>query len=223
MSWRRNSRGLLRSARGVTLIELMVAIGLLSLLFLGVGAMMRTAGSTIGMVTNYSNFLSDARTSLIPMTRDLRQAGLDRSGAGSFGFQDSVAMAAVAGPPAFPAVTAFTARAEADRILVSSDVDENGRIDDNNQERIGFMLINGNLVRTMNGTASSGLRPLATDVTSLQFQYFNASGLALTPLPLSAANRQAIRQIRMTVTFSKTSNQVTRTHTVTTDVRPRNL
>jgi len=198
------------------MVEMMVTVGLIGLLMLGMEGMMRAGSQTIGRVTNYSNFLSDARMSLVPMTKDLRQAGVDRTGAGIFGFQDWAGSAT-------PAIPAFTAAARANSILVSRDVDEDGLIDDNDQERIGFLLSGGNLVRTRNGTTSSGLRPLATDVTGLTFQYFNASGAALTPLPLTAANRQAIRQVRITVTFSKTRNQTTTTHTTTTDVRPRNL
>lgn len=215
------------SERGFTLVEVLVVLAILALVLVGVAELFAISRQTLGVVSTYSNFLGNARLALTPMARDLRTAGFDPTGTNRFGFRDwtpSIAEMAAGAPPSFTAVATATS------ILFSLDADRNGNVansgvGDNAEERVGFLRDGNTLVRTTDGTTpAAGLPPVARNVTGLQFAYFDANGTAIpTNLPMTETQRRAIRRIQVTVTFTEVASDVTRTHTVVTDIMSRNL
>lgn len=70
----------------------------------------------------------------------------------------------------------------------------------------GFRLNGATLEMTVDN--GSNWRPAAKEATSLSFTYLDANGSALSPLPLSAANREAVRRIRLNLQLSRDSESV---------------
>ncbi len=60
---------------------------------------------------------------------------------------------------------------------------------------------NGSVIE-MTGDGGAVWRRACTDVSSLTFGYFDANGAALSPPPLSAAQRGAVRQVSVDLTLS---------------------
>lgn len=202
------------ATRGFTLIETLITVAILAVVLGGVYQLFLVGYRTQAVVSTDSSFLDNARRAVDAMAKDLHVAGLDPTGAGVFGFRDSGGFAPVA--------------TEA-RILFSLDEDRDGTLDANALERVGFLLNGTTLVRTMDGVnPAAGLPPVARDVASLRFEYFDASDNPIPNPPgatytLTAAQRRNIRRIRVTVTYSGTAGSLARTYSVTTDIRGRNL
>ena len=70
-----------------------------------------------------------------------------------------------------------------------------------------------------NGT---GLRPLAAGVTACSLTYFNTNDVVIPPGALPG-NLGSIRRIVVTLTAQSTGSQETRSFSLTSSVRPRNL
>ena len=199
---------------GFTLIEALIVTAILALVLLSLFQLFGEGYQGQATVSTDSALVDNARRALDQMARDLRSAGLDPVGSGIFGFRTSAG---------------FTPVASESRILFGLDADRDGTLAANPQEQVGFRLNGTNLVRTMDGvTPAAGLPPVATNVSSLRFEYFDASD---TPIPspagatytLTDAQRLNIRRIRFTITHSGTAGTQARTYTVTTDIRGRNL
>jgi hypothetical protein len=183
----------------------------------GVYAIFESGHSTHARGAADIDLQDNARSGLEEMARLIRMAGYDPAGSGIFGFQSA---------------GGFTALATDSRLVFSVDADEDGVIDANSSERIGFALFGTELKRTMDGVAADAGAPLAKSVQSMRISYFTAAG---TPLPnppgatytLTASERALIRRIQVSVTLSGTASSgfgpQSRVYTLTTDLRPRNL
>ncbi len=202
------------ATRGFTLIETLITVAILAVVLGGMYQLFLVGYRTQAVVSTDSTLLDNARRAVDAMADDLRMAGLDPTGAGAFGFRQS---------------GGFVPVAAESRILFSLDEDRDGTLDGNALERVGFLLNGTTLVRTTDGTnPAAGLPPVARNVASLQFEYFNASDNPIpnppgTTYTLTAAQRLNIRRIRVTVTLSGTGGGVARIYPVTTDIRGRNL
>lgn len=151
--------------RGLTLIELLIgmvlglagAAALMALLRVGTAAWQR-AGTRAEVET-------EVAAALDQVTRDLRLAGYDPRAAGIAGLT----------------VT------EAARIELTADLDGNGAIDTDSEERIGYRVAtsSGSLQRVVGRQTL----PILTDVAAggLRFTYFDAAGTALAPTAAGTA------------------------------------
>lgn len=202
------------SGRGFTLVEGLIVVAILSLVLAGVIQLFLGGYRGQAAISTDSDFLDNARRAVGTMAKDIRVAGLDPTGAGVFGFKGSAG---------------FMPIATESRVLFGLDQDRDGTLDADALERVGFFLSGTTLVRTMDGVSqAAGLPPVARNVASLRFEYFDASDNPIPNPPgatytLTAAQQLNIRRIRITVTFSATAGGLARNYQVTTDVRGRNL
>lgn len=144
---------------GATLIELLVGmvLGLVgvaamtALMRVGVAAWER-AGATAEMA-------SEATAAVDQLTRDIRIAGYDPTGAG---------------------VVPLTVTA-ADRLVMTADLDGNGTIDTNSEEQIGYRVAAGS--RSLQRVVGQQSLPILSDLAAngLRLGYFDQAGALLDP------------------------------------------
>lgn len=204
-----------RDEKGVSLLEALVSLLIFLVVLFGVYNLYDASQTGYARGTTDIRLQDSGRTAQAEMAALLREAGYDPTGAGIFGLRNAAGFAPIATESA---------------LLFSLDADEDGVLANDNTERIGFALFGSDLQRTMDGiTPVAGLPPLARNVQSIQFSYFDASD---TPIPnppgaaytLTAAQMSMIRRINTQLTLSATAAAAgTRVYTLSTDVRLRNL
>ena len=146
-------------SRGLTLVELLVgmvigvvaAAALTALLRAGVAAWQR-AGAHAEVATEVAGAVDQ-------ITRDLRLAGYDPRGAGIAGLTI----------------------AEAARLELTADLDGNGAIDADSEERIGYRVAPSS--QSLQRVVGRQTLPILSDIAAsgLRFTYFDAAGNALGP------------------------------------------
>lgn len=206
------------SDKGASLVEVMLALTILLVVLFGVYLLYETSQLTYARGATDIELQDNGRKAVEDLARLLRMAGYDPTGTGSFGFRS---------------ITGFTSLATDSLLVFSVDADEDGVIDSNTNERVGFALFGTELKWTMDGTtAVAGVLPVAKNVQSARFSYFTASDVPIPNPPggtytLTDAQRAMIRRIRISLTLSGTASsaysQQARSYTLTMDVRPRNL
>lgn len=198
---------------GATLVEILVVLGILGLITTTAYMVYVLTVRTERTSMTDSEVYEAARRALAVVAEQARMAGLDSTGTGRFGFRD---------------VTGFTAVAKNDALLFSSDANGDGVLGTGTDERVGFILLNGELRRTTDA-ATAVLAPVARDITALRIVYRNAANATIpATLPasytLTAVERAAIRRIEFELTVTKQAGTFgTRTITIRSEVRPRNL
>ena len=204
-----------RGARGASLLEAMVMLSIFTIVIVAVYTVYDAGSAIYARGATDMEVQDDGRKAQDVIARLLRSAGNDPTGAGIFGFRS---------------VTGFTPTATERSVLFSLDANDDGVLDNNSTERVGFALFGSELRRTMDGVNPvPGLPPLARNVRTLRFAYFTA-GDAPIPNPagatytLTAAQMRAIRRMTVQVTVAADAgSQGSRVYTLSTDVRPRNL
>jgi len=204
-----------RGARGASLLEAIVMLSIVVIVMLAICTTYDAGSAIYARGATDMEVQDNGRKAQDEMAKLLRSAGSDPMGTGIFGLRTAAG---------------FTPIATEGSILFSMDTNNDGVLDTNSNERVGFALFGTELRRTVDGVnAVLGLPPLARNVRSLRFAYFTASN---APIPnpagatytLTAAQMQAIRRITVQVTVAADAgSQGSRVYTLSTDVRPRNL
>ncbi len=201
--------------KGISLFEALVSLLIFLVVLFAVYGLYSSSLISYARGTTDIGLQDSGRTAQAEMAAILRAASYDPTGAGIFGFRNAAGFAPIATESA---------------LLFSLDADEDGVLANDNTERIGFALFGSDLQRTMDGiTPVAGLPPLARNIQSIQFSYFDASD---TPIPnppgaiynLTAAEMSMIRRINLQLTlFTAVPGYGPRVYTVSTDVQLRNL
>jgi type IV pilus assembly protein PilW len=204
------------SRNGASLIEVLIGITIFALISTAVYLVYVLTVRAERTSMSDAELLDGARRALAVVAEQVRMAGLDPTGTGQFGFKEITGT--------------FRPIAAENNILFSIDANADGSIGAGMDERVGFVVVNTELVRTTNGTSAvAGVPPIAKGVTSFKITYRDASNNTIpSPLTatytLTAAQRSSIRRIEFELSLSKQAGAFgTRAITVKTDVRSRNL
>ncbi len=190
--------GMRLDKKGFSLIEIMVAIAIMSILSI---AMMKTYTGFTRVYTTQevaAGAQQDLRAALNIMTQDIRMAGFDPTDSDNFGVEVATAT----------------------NIRITSDTDIDGVVDQSNFERITYNLNAGtNQLQQIlyQGTASESTQPVVDNVTNLTFTYL-AEDNNITAIPAD------IRTVIISMTIQELAGRgglVTRS--LSTRVQCRNL
>ena len=190
--------GMRLDKKGFSLIEIMVAIAIMSILSI---AMMKTYTGFTRVYTTQevaAGAQQDLRAALNIMTQDIRMAGFDPTDSDNFGVEVATAT----------------------NIRITSDTDIDGVVDQSNFERITYNLNAGtNQLQQIlyQGTASESTQPVVDNVTNLTFTYLDEDN-NITAIPAD------IRTVIISMTIQELAGRgglVTRS--LSTRVQCRNL
>jgi type IV pilus assembly protein PilW len=184
--------------RGMTLVELMVTVGILSMVVVALSTIVLSSNRMQSRTTRRAGMQADARQTLSIMTTELRQAGADPSNP--------------------PVGIVGVVLADSTRIRVRADLDGNGLISTTEpSEDVSYSYVDSS--DTIRRDPGTGPVNLLAHVTAMRLTYFNAAGAVLTPLPLSAANAGLVKSVQLTLTAE---DQDSRPLTLTSRVYLRN-
>jgi len=159
---------------GMTLPELMIALAIFGVIMAVLFGFLTGARSSYGDTRERAQYQQSMRAVMSLLTREIRSTGCDPTEAG------------------------FDYFAVADANQLTCRMDLNGDADTNDigpDESISYTVVAGNLVRN-NGT---GDQVILRGVQNLTFSYFDAAGNELAAVPLSAANRAAVRYVGISI------------------------
>lgn len=158
--------------RGMTLVEMMVAISIFAVAMAVVFTFLVNSRRTYSDVSERVEYQQSLRSVISLMSREIRTAGCDPVDSGFERF----------------------AVADATRLQCRMDLDGNGAITvAEPAENVLYQWAGGQLMRDNGG----GAQVLLRNVTNLGFRYFDASGAALGPMPLGMAERSQIRWVEI--------------------------
>ncbi|MCC6348450.1 MAG: prepilin-type N-terminal cleavage/methylation domain-containing protein [Candidatus Eisenbacteria bacterium] len=188
----------LESARGMTLVELLVTMSILGVVLMVVTGIMLSTSRVEGRTVRRAEVQASSRQALALMTTELRQAGADPSS-----------------PPV--GITAVVS-ADSHLVRVRADLNGDGTIQTAEpSEDVTYHFVDTTGVVTRDPGA--GPATVLANVRDLQFAYFDAAGQPITPLPLSPANAARVAAIGLTVT---TENRDSAPMTLSTRITLRN-
>lgn len=168
----------LRNERGLTLIELMLSLLLMSTLFLSVWGLLGH-GVAFWRQAEYKVDMYDSlRISLDRMGRELMYARQPDSAYPTSGYPGGV-------------------------LVNSDDRHLYFKIDGTPPKTIHYYCSANNLYRQENGFSA---QPLASDIQSVNFTYYDSSGTLVIPTSIDAA--KTIRQVKITLTAKKQGSTI---------------
>lgn len=174
MTKRREARA--PDRRGLTLVEMLVAVTIFGVAMAVVFSFMTGAGRSYANMSNRVEYQQSVRAVLNLMSRELRSAGCD------------------------PREVGFARFAVADQTVVQfrMDLDGDGAIEvAEPAEDVVYQYVAASDELTRD--SGSGAQTVLRNVTALEFRYFDAAGNALNALPLSAADRLLIRFVEVDI------------------------
>lgn len=195
-----------RSDEGLSLIELIVAMGVLSIVLIIVSNLFVTVSATTRAANTARSAVGQASNAMDELSRVIRM-GSPNAVAGS--------------PTSDPAVVAGTATS----LTVLAYVDTSATTPVPTQ--VAFAVTSGALAETRTASAASGSfsvftgavtnRTVASGLTSVAFAYAASDGTPITPDPvsgLSLAQRTAVASVTVTVTAPNGTDPIVLTNTV---------
>jgi prepilin-type N-terminal cleavage/methylation domain-containing protein len=208
MNFIKTTPNLARGKRGFSLIELLVALVIMSVVSLAIYGVFSVSSRTYTTQSVTAGVQQSVRSAMEVMLQDIRAAGLDPTASGNFGIE----------------------LAEAAKLRFTSDSidaglnDFNGVIDDTNSERITYVFQGTQLNQILYETTDSESNgPLISDVQNLKFTYFDADGnnLGRPVQPLQLAD---IRTINVSITVEEPAGRNAPVRrTLTNGVQCRNM
>lgn len=194
-----------KSGAGFTLIELLIAMAVGLVLLGAMYGVFTMYNKSFGTQEQIAEMQQSARASMDMMTREMRMAGYNPTGAAGF---DGIPY-----------------NADSSTIDVYADLNNIPGIDNpvGSYEHITYSYDSANKLIRRNTNTGGGAQPFAENIQSVTFNYLNSAGNPTT----TTAN---IRQIRITIIAmtarpdpAYTLNGGYRTYTLTSVIIPRNL
>jgi prepilin-type N-terminal cleavage/methylation domain-containing protein len=168
-----------RGNGGFTLVEILVGIGIFSLVALALTTILLSSTRLGSRTSRRAEVQGGSRQTLSLISTELRQAGAD----------PSIPQAGIVGIVAADSVS----------IHIRADLNGDGVMQTAEpSEEVTYTWADS--TNTITRNTGSGAVPVLSNVTALSFRYFDASGNALTPLPLSAANAALVTSIEVSFT-----------------------
>ncbi|MEB2284657.1 MAG: hypothetical protein B6D46_01420 [Polyangiaceae bacterium UTPRO1] len=175
-------------ARGMTLVELLVGMMLGLVATAALGVVLRAGLAASLRAGADAEVAIETAAAVDQLVRDLRSAGYDPRGAG------------------FPAFR-LTA---ADRVELQADLDGDGAIDGNSEERVAYRVAVAS--RSLQRIVGAQSLPILADVESsgLRLAWFDAAGNALDPD--DSATAEAARFVAIEIAATPSGRPVARLH-----------
>lgn len=162
--------------RGLTLTELMITLSIFGIIMAVVMGFVTGARNSYTDTRERAQYQQSMRAVLSMMTRELRSAGCDPTGA------------------------AFDAVRIADADLMQCQMDFNGdsdTVDVGPDETVAYLTLDGS--DSLWRVAPSGVQAIMGGVTRLEYTYFDENGAQLATVPLNATDRAAVRHVNITI------------------------
>ncbi len=195
--------------KGLTLIELLIALVLSSVLIVSLYRIFISQQKTYTVQDQVADTQQNVRAAIDRMTKEIRMAGYDPQGTGNFGFQIATSNGRITG---------------SNSIAFTIDYNEDGIINNDDSEQIGFRL-NG-LKLQKYSTGAIHWQPVADNIENLSFLYTLADG-TVTDSPVDPKN---IRVIKVTITAKTNMTDPEykggdgyRRRTLSSSIRARNM
>lgn len=196
-----------RGSQGYTLLELTVSMSIFFIVLFAIYTIYEAGQFAYARAATDADLQDHGRRALEQILRQVRVSGYDPLARGIFGFK---------------AATGFNPQATESKLLFSTDANQNGVLDQNTNERVGFALFGTELSRTMDGTTPvEGLPPLARNVESIRIRYFDIAGKPIPANPgetyvLPIGEMARIRRLSIALRLSNGSaGPAGRTRTIT--------
>jgi len=188
-----------RRTRGFSTAEVLVGSALSLVVLSAVSSFFRAQQSAHAVTTAYSQSQTVTRTVVDLMTRELRMATYDPSGAAL----------TLSGPPNCPGVRQGIVEATPTRIRFKQDLDGNGATT-GTAEDVTYD-VSGTQIRRTDG--ANAAQPIVDNVPTngLKLQYFDSANPpnelvpAGNPAALTAAQRDCVAKVRVTITANVTN------------------
>jgi len=173
------SRPRLRSQAGMTLVEMLVGIGIFTVIAVTLSTILFSSTKLTSRTSRRANAQGNVRQAMSLMSTELRQAGAD---------------------PSIPAA-GIVAIVSADSVSVHIRADLNGdgvlqTAEPSEDVTYRYAPSTSELTRD----PGTGASTVASDITSLELRYFDASNNRLTALPLSVADAALVRSVGIHLT-----------------------
>ena len=188
-----------QSEWGMTLVELLIAMAIVGVVMGGVTRSFVNQRKVMAIQNQRVTLIQQAQAAMDLVTRELRTAGTNPTGA------------------AFVPVTYSTARLE-----IRADLNGNGTTDTNNDPNEHLIYAYDSANKRITRDAGSGAQPLVENIQTFGFKYLDSAGAETTV-------NNAIRQLQLTITAQTAApdpaykvNNGYRTFTVTSLVALRN-
>lgn len=162
--------------RGLTLTELMITLSIFGVIMAVIMGFIVGARNSYSDTRQRAQYQQTMRAVMSMMTRELRTAGCDPSGA------------------------SFESFTIADDDLFQCRMDFNGDSDVADvqpDEQVAYVLQAG--TGLLFRVANSGVVPILTGVDNLTFNYFDENGVELVNVPLTATDRALVRHVTITI------------------------
>ena len=181
-----NRTNLPRTQKGMTLVELMVTIGVLSIVLVALTTILFSSTHQSGHTAKRADAQGAARQAMSLLTTEIRQAGAD---------------------PSIPPVGVLAiVSGDSVSVRVRSDLSGDGVIQTTEpSEDVTYAYNPGTHVLSRN--PGSGASALLSDVTNLRFTYFASDGTALTTFPLSATDAALVTSVGISMTVTEDGTQ----------------
>jgi type IV pilus assembly protein PilW len=184
--------------RGLTLIEVLVTLALLSVVVLVITTILITSGKTHRRTMGQAEIQAASRQTLALLTTEVRQAGAD--------------------PRNPPTGLQGVVSADSVTLRVRADLNGDGAIQTTEpSEDVTYAYDPG--TQTLTRDPGSGAATLLTDVTNFAITYFDVADQPLTTFPLSATDRSLVHSVGLTMT---TQGRDTQPFTLATRITLRN-
>lgn len=149
----------LYSKAGFSLVELLMALATSTIVLGAIYSVFTITNKNITTQNVAANMQQTLRSAIGLMARDIRLAGLDPVGTGSFGIQEAAQLK-----------IRFTLDS-----LDSGTGDFNGTVDETNSEKVTYEFLNGQIIQTLyEGTPSENSAVLINSIDAMYFSYLDA-------------------------------------------------